>query len=338
MSEGLHQEPHSARINMSAAQLGRGGPLITRIGFGGWAIGGPYEYGWGPSDDSRSIQAILRAVERGIGWIDTAPAYGCGHSEVVIGAALQQLSNGERPLIFTKCGRTWHGQPAGKVVSDLRPSSIRHECEQSLLRLGVDAIDLHQIHRPDQVTGTPIEDSWATLAELVDEGKVRWIGLSNCDRDLLDRCEAIRHVDSFQPQLNLLDRAALQLLDWCHEHETGVLAYSPMASGLLTGTFDQERVRALAEDDWRRRSPRFAEPALSRKLAVVERLRPIAEAAGCSLAELAIAWVLLQPAVTGAIVGARSAEQVDSWIGAVKVSLPDKALDEIDAAVSVMLG
>lgn len=330
MSNHPQQGSDASLMSTPTSQLGKTGPEITRIGFGAWAIGGPYEYGWGPSDDATSVLAILHAVEHGISWIDTAPAYGCGHSELVVGAAIRQVSEGSRPLIFTKCGRTWYGQPEGKVVSDLRPSSIRYECEQSLVRLGVEAIDLYQIHRSDQVTGTPIEDSWGTLADLVDEGKVRWIGVSNFDRNLLDRCDTIRHIDSFQPRLNLFDRGSMDLLDWCHDHGTGVLAYSPMASGLLTGSFSRERVRALAEDDWRKRSPRFADPALSHKLGIVDRLKPVAEGIGCSLPELAIAWVLHQEFVTAAIVGARSPEQVDGWIGAAMVSLPRDVLREID--------
>lgn len=314
--------------------MGSNGPIITRIGFGGWAIGGPYEYGWGPVDDEVSVEAILHAVDRGVGWIDTAPAYGCGHSEEVVGAALRQLSSVERPLVFTKCGRIWYGETAGKVVSDLRPNTIRHECEQSLRRLGVDVIDLYHIHRPDRETGTPLEESWATLVDLVSEGKVRWIGVSNFDIDLLERCDAIRHVDSLQPRLSLLDQDAIPLLDWCRDHGTGVIAYSPMGSGLLTGAFDQQRVSSLADDDWRKRSPRFTEPELSRTLAGVERLRVIAKSRDCTLPELAIAWVLRQPGVTGAIVGVRTPEQVDDWTGAGSVVLSDASLWEIDVAFS----
>lgn len=314
------------------ARLGGSGPEITRVGLGAWAIGGPYEFGWGPVDDAVSVRAILHSADRGIGWIDTAPAYGCGHSEEVVGSALRQLDSSERPMVFTKCGRIWYGETPGKVVSDLRPSSIRHECEESLRRLGMDRIDLYQIHRPDNETGTPIEESWATLADLVDEGKVRWIGVSNFDRDLLDRCEAIRHVDSLQPRLNLLERGSLPLLDWCREHRSGAIIYSPMASGMLTGAFNEQRISSLADDDWRKKSPRFTEPELSQKLSVVDRLRPIAESLGCTLPELAIAWVLHQPTVTAAIVGARFPEQVDDWISAANMALSEDTMREIDAA------
>lgn len=326
-------ESTSACHRITAASLGRTGPSITRLGLGTWAIGGPYEFGWGPVEDDLSVEAIMHAVRRGIGWIDTAPAYGCGHSEEVVGAALRRLGGADRPLIFTKCGRIWWGKVPGKVTSDLRPSSIRQECEASLRRLGVDVIDLYQIHRPDGETGTPIEDSWGTLAELVDEGKVRWIGVSNFGAELLDRCEAIRHVDSLQPPLNVFDRGALGLLDWCQRNGAGVLAYSPMASGLLTGAFNRRRMETLADDDWRKRSPKFEEPELSRKLGVIDELRPIADQLGCTLPELAIAWVLSRPGVTAAIVGARRPGQVDDWIGAAAVALTDDILNKIDALV-----
>ena len=207
--------------------------MITRIGFGTWAIGGPYENGWGPVDDGLSVRAVLRAVELGISWIDTAPAYGYGHSETVVGQALRQLPEDSRPLVFTKCGRKWAN---GKLASDLRPKSIRKECEDSMRRLSVDRIDLYQIHRPDRDTGTPVEESWATLAELVDEGKIRWIGVSNFNQDLIVRCAAIRRVDSVQPRINLLDQSAVPLAQWCHDKGIGVLAYSPLASGMLTGS------------------------------------------------------------------------------------------------------
>ncbi|MER6711377.1 aldo/keto reductase [Streptomyces sp. NPDC000877] len=326
-SQAVQEQPDSMR-------LGREGPEITRLGLGTWAIGGPYEYGWGPVDDAVSVRTVLHAVDRGLNWLDTAPAYGCGHSEEVVGTALRQLGPGERPLVFTKCGRVWDTRDPGKVVSDLRPSSIRQECEASLKRLGVERIDLYQVHRPDTRTGTPIEDSWATLGELVDEGKVRWIGLSNVDRELLDRCEAVRHVDSLQPSLSLLDRRSLPLLDWCLEHGTGVIAYSPLASGLLTGAFDRERVENLAPDDWRRRSAKFAEPALTRKLAVVDALRTIAASLGHTVSELALAWVLSRPGVSGAIVGARLPRQVDGWVGAAGLTLTDDTLRTIEAAAA----
>ncbi|MFG3132265.1 aldo/keto reductase [Streptomyces tendae] len=323
--------PQAGPDRIDTARLGREGPEITRLGLGTWAIGGPYEYGWGPVDDAESVRAVLHAVDRGLGWLDTAPAYGCGHSEEVVGTALRQLGPAERPLVFTKCGRVWEPENPGRVVSDLRPESIRQECEASLRRLGLDRIDLYQIHRPDSRTGTALEDSWGTLAELVDEGKVRWIGLSNVDREQLDRCEAVRHVDSVQPSLSLLDQRSLPLLDRCAEHGTGVIAYSPLASGLLTGAFDRSRVEALPAGDWRKKSAKFAEPELTWKLSVVDGLRKIAARTGHSVPELALAWVLSRPGVSGAIVGARRPGQVEQWAGAAALSLSEEVLREVEA-------
>jgi len=331
MAAALNEDSQSSFGEVRTSRLGKNGPAITRVGFGTWAIGGPYEYGWGPSDDATSVSAILHAVERGVTWIDTAPAYGTGHSENVVGRAINQLSEGDRPLVFTKCGRTWRGQPEGKVVSDLRPDSIRNECEASLKRLGVDFIDLYQIHRPDLVTGTSIEDSWGTLADLASEGKVRHIGVSNFTRELLDRCEAIRHVDSLQPRLNIFDDSSLDLIEWCELHGTGVLAYSPMASGLLSGAFSAQRVAALADDDWRKRAEAFVEPSLSARLAAVDNLRVIATELDCTLPELAVAWVINQPSVTAAIVGARTPQQVDGWVKAANMSLEPSQLEKISA-------
>lgn len=318
---------------MQAAQLGAGGPMVSRLGFGAWAIGGSYDQGLGPVSDAVSVQTLLHAVDLGVGWIDTAPVYGHGHSESVIGVAFKQLSENNRPMIFTKCGLNWWERPEGTIASDLRPNSIRSECEQSLARLGVEVIDLYQIHRPDRETGTPVEESWATMADLVAEGKVRWIGVSNFNTELLGRCENIHHVDSLQPRLNLLERDSMSLIDWCRDHTTGVLAYSPMASGLLTGAFDRQRIDSLAEDDWRRRWPQFTEPGLSSNLHVVERLRTVAESVGCSLPELAVAWVLHQPGVTATIVGARTPRQVGGWAGAAGVVLSRIVLRSIDDAL-----
>ena len=231
-------------------------------------------------------------------WIDTAATYASGHSEEVVGRAIQSFRAGEDVLVFTKCGRPWRG---GEVYYDLRPASIREECEASLKRLGVDRIDLYQFHWPDYGTGTPVEESWTTMAELVEEGKVRWIGVCNFYVALLDRCEAVCHVDSAQPPLSLLKRNARQeLIPWCREHGTGVIGYSPMGSGLLTGSFNREGLDRLAEDDWRRRAPPFQEPKLSQNLALVERLAPIAERLGTNVASLAVAWAVAVPGVTGA--------------------------------------
>lgn len=308
------------------ACLGAAGPAITRIGFGAWAIGGSYEKGWGPVDDRLSVRAILRAVELGISWIDTAPVYGHGHSETVVGQALSQLPRDSRPLVFTKCGRLLTD---GEVRSDLRPASIRRQCEDSLRRLSVDRIDLYQIHVPDRQTGTPVEESWATLAELADEGKVRWIGVSNFNQDLIERCDAIRRVDSLQPPMNLLDQSAVPLARWCGDKGIGVLAYSPLASGLLAGAFDPARLEQLAPGDWRRRSPMFNGEQFSRNIEFVNRLAEIARDQGCSSMELALAWVLAQAGVTAAIVGTRSPEQIDAWVRAAGRELPEEIVRQV---------
>ncbi len=314
------------------AGLGRSGALFTRLGLGTWAIGGPWRFGWGPVDDAESIAAIRRAVAAGINWIDTAPIYGGGHAEEIVGRALKGHASGTDVLVCTKCGR--HTLPDGSPYGDLRPESIRAECDASLGRLGVERLDLYQIHWPDVDTGAPLEDSWATMAELVEAGKVRWLGVSNFDVDQLERCEPIRHVDSVQPPLSMLQRGALQnVIPWAAKHQTGVIVYSPMASGLLSGSFDRDRLKHLAADDMRLRRPEFTEPELSKNLELVERLRAIADELGCAVAELAIAWTLAQEGVTGAIVGARRPDQLDQWIGAANVDLSEQQLCAIRAAI-----
>lgn len=307
------------------ARLGAGGPVITRVGFGAWGIGGAYERGWGSVDDGLSVNALLRAAELGINWIDTAPVYGHGHSETLVGRALRQLPEGDRPLVFTKCGRLRAGD---QVVSDLRPESIPVQCEDSLRRLGVERIDLYQAHVPDRQTGTPVEESWAALARLQDEGKVRWIGVSNFNQELIERCNVIREVASLQPPLNLLDQASVPLARWCKGKGIGVLAYSPLASGLLAGSFDGARAAKLADDDWRRHSPKFSGDELARNLEYVDRIATMARALGCSVMELALAWVLAQPGVTAAIVGTRSPQQIDAWAQAAGLELPAEILEQ----------
>jgi aryl-alcohol dehydrogenase-like predicted oxidoreductase len=311
--------------------LGRTDLEITRVGLGAWAIGGGgWQGGWGPQDDDDSVRTIRRAVELGVNWIDTAAAYGLGHAETVVGRAVQAMPDADRPLLFTKCGLVW--EPGATTVSNvLAPDSIRRECEDSLRRLDVDVIDLFQIHWPSH-DGTPVEESWATMAGLVEEGKVRYIGVSNFDVDLLDRCQAVRHVDTFQPELNLLVRdAAATTLPWCEAHGTGVIVYSPMRSGLLTGRYTRQRAESLPDDDWRAGHPDFQEPGLTANLTLVERLGAIAGELGCTLPELAVAWALSWPAVDGAIVGARRPSQLDDWVGAGAVDLDDARLDQIAA-------
>lgn len=319
---------------MTRSALGTTGLQITRVGLGAWAIGGgEWQGGWGPQDDKDSIAAIHRAVELGVDWIDTAPAYGLGRAEEVVGEAVRQLPEADRPLVFTKCGLVWtEGEKS--VRNSLAPDSIRQEVDDSLRRLQTDALDLLQAHWPTW-DDTPLEESWATMAALVDEGKVRHIGLSNFTKDDLDACERIRHVDTFQPQLNLIVRDALaETIPWCAGHGTGVIVYSPMRSGLLTGRFSAERTRSLPHDDWRKTADDFNPPKLDANLALVERLKPIAERLDATLPELATAWTLAQPGVTGAIVGARTPEQVEGWIGAADLVLQDKDLDDIAAAVA----
>jgi aryl-alcohol dehydrogenase-like predicted oxidoreductase len=315
--------------------LGSSGLQITRLGFGAWAIGGGgWSFGWGPQDDADSLATMRHALELGINWIDTAAAYGLGHSEEVVGRLLRQLPPAAHPLIFTKCGLLWDDRnPMTVPQRVLQPDSIRRECEASLRRLGVERIDLYQFHWPDQ-TGMRVEDSWAAMVRLIEEGKVRAGGVSNFDARLLDRCEAMRHVDSLQPPFSLINRGvAGREIPWCAAHRTGVIAYSPMQSGLLTDSFTAARVPALAEDDWRRRAPDFREPNLGRNLALRDALRPIAERHRTSVSAIAVAWTLAWPGVTGAIVGARTPKQVDGWIGAASIRLSRQDLDEIAAAI-----
>ena len=321
---------------LATRPLGRSGLHITRLGFGSWAVGGGgWSFGWGPQDDAASLATMRRALELGINWIDTAAVYGLGHSEDVVGRLLRELPPSKRPLIFTKCGLVWdEHDPMTPPRQVLKPDSIRRECEASLRRLGVERIDLYQFHWPDE-TGTAVEDSWAAMAKLVEEGKVRAAGVSNFDVALLARCEAIRHVDSLQPPFSLIRReAAAREIPWCAEHGTGVICYSPMQSGLLTDGFAAERVAALPPDDWRRRSPQFQQPNLGRNLALRDALRPIAQRHGTTVSAVAVAWTLAWPGVTGAIVGARSPEQVDGWIGAAALALTPADREEIATAVS----
>jgi aryl-alcohol dehydrogenase-like predicted oxidoreductase len=321
--------------DLPTRRLGRTEMAITRVGLGAWAIGGGgWAFGWGPQDDRASIEAIQHAVRSGINWVDTAAVYGYGHSEEIVGQALRELPPADRPLVFTKGGMRWYSNDLMREPQhNLQPASIRLEVEASLHRLGVDRIDLYQFHWPDQ-TGTPVEDSWAELVRLQEEGKLRAIGVSNFDVSLLERSEAIHHVDSLQPPFSLINRAAGgSVIPWSQAHGTGVIVYSPMQSGLLTGRFSAERVHALAADDWRRRNPEFTEPRLAHNLALANWLKPIAESHQASVGAVAIAWTLAWPGVTGAIVGARSPEQVDGWIDAARLSLSDAELDSIAAAV-----
>jgi aryl-alcohol dehydrogenase-like predicted oxidoreductase len=277
---------------------------------------------------------MRHALEAGVNWIDTAAVYGLGHSEKVVGQLLRDLPAADRPYVFTKCGLVWNEhKPMSSPHRVLTPESIRSECEASLQRLGVERIDLYQFHWPDG-NGTPVEDSWGEMGKLIEEGKVRAAGVSNFDVRLLERCEAIRHVDSLQPPFSLINRAAGEKeIPWCASHGAGVICYSPMQSGLLTESFTAERVDGLPPDDWRRRSPDFQQPNLGRNLALRDALRPIAKRHGTSVSAVAIAWTLAWPGVTGAIVGARTPAQVDGWIGAASLTLTEQDLGEIASSI-----
>jgi aryl-alcohol dehydrogenase-like predicted oxidoreductase len=313
---------------MHTQKLGNSDLYITPVGFGAWAIGGSgWEFAWGPQEDADSIAAIHRALELGVNWIDTAAAYGMGHSEEVVARALASWS-GPRPYVFTKCGLRWDEQ--GQVYNVLKADSIRHECEDSLRRLRVEVIDLYQVHWPTG-SATETDEGWAAMAQLQREGKVRWIGVSNFDVEQLQRAQAIAPITSLQPPYSLIRREIQAgILPFCQREGMGVIVYSPMASGLLTGAMTRERAAHLAKDDWRRRDPEFNEPKLSQNLALVDRLRAVGARHGWSPGEVASAWTLRHPAVTGAIVGARSAKQVEGVMGAGDFRLSKKEIAAIE--------
>lgn len=315
--------------------FGSTGLEITTVGFGAWAAGGGgWAYGWGPQDDAESLAAMRRALELGITWIDTAAVYGHGHSEELVGRLLKELPRERRPLVFTKGGFVWNpANPMARARETLAPRSIRRECEASLRRLGVERIDLYQFHIPD-AGGVPVEDSWGEMGRLIEEGKVRFGGVSNFGVELLERCERLHHVASVQPPFSMIRRdAAADVIPWCKAHKTGVLVYSPMQTGILTDSFSRERIERMAEDDWRRRGENFREPALSRNLALRDSLIPIARRHGTTVASIAVAWTLAWPGVTAAIVGGRSAAQVEAWACAGAVALSSGDLDEIAQAI-----
>jgi aryl-alcohol dehydrogenase-like predicted oxidoreductase len=320
-------------VTLPTAPLGTTGMDLTRAGFGAWAIGGgDWAFAWGAQDDDESVAAIRHAVASGVNWIDTAAVYGLGHSEEVVGRALREIPEAERPYVFTKCGLVW--DPDNRKERARRvgaPASIRAGAEDSLRRLGVERIDLLQVHWPAE-DGTPLEEYWQVMVDLRTEGKVRAVGLSNHDVDQLQAAEKIGHVDSLQPPFSAINRSAAAELAWCAEHGTGAIVYSPMQSGLLTGAFSAARVAALPADDWRRSAPEFT-TNLERNLALADALAPIAERHGVTRAAVAVAWTLAWPGVTGAIVGARRPDQVDGWVAAADLTLTDADLDEIAAAI-----
>jgi len=310
---------------MRTRKLGYTDLELTTVGLGTWAMGGPWLYGWGSQDDDEAIGAILTALDKGINWMDTAPIYGLGHSEELVGKALKQTK--QKPLVATKCGLLWSEQ--NQRIPCLEAESIRRECHTSLKKLGVDVIDLYQMHwpQPDE----DIEEGWEEMAKLAEEGKVRYIGVSNYDVGQIKRIRKIAPVASLQPPYSMLHREVEdELLSYCAENNIGVVAYSPMQRGLLTGKFSQERLEALALDDHRRKSPDFLEPEFTATLQFADELRPIAERNGRTLAQLAVSWVLRRPEVTAAIVGARRPEQITETYSASDWDLSREDIDKIE--------
>src|SRR6202049_3501370 len=319
---------------MNLRKLGRSDLNITPIGMGAWAIGGGnWEFGWGAQDDKESVATIHAGLDRGINWIDTAAVYGLGHSEEVVGRAVRGLS--KRPYVFTKCSLVWN--ESGTISHNLQAASIRREAESSLKRLGLDTIDLYQIHwpawsgNPESASPGSIEEAVGALAKLKAEGKIRHIGVSNFNAQQMQRALQVAPIASLQPPYSLLATdVESSILPFALEHSIGVIVYSPMASGLLSGAMTRERIARLPEDDWRKRSPNFQEPLLSRNLRLVELLRAIGKRRNATPGEVAIAWTLLNPAVTGAIVGVRSAQQVSGIAGAGDVKLSADDMLEIE--------
>jgi aryl-alcohol dehydrogenase-like predicted oxidoreductase len=319
---------------MNTKQLGNSDLFITPVGFGSWAIGGAgWQFGWGRQSDDDSVATIHAALELGVNWIDTAAAYGLGHSEEIVSRALAAWP-GKRPLVFTKCGLRWDS--SGQVSRVLDSASIRKECEDSLRRLNVEAIDLYQIHWPVD-DASRLEEGWNTMARLKREGKVRWIGVSNFSVPQLKQAQAIASVATLQPPYSLVHpEVENYTLPYCLEQGIGVIVYSPMASGLLSGAMTRERLATLPDDDWRKQHPDFTEPRLTSHLALVERLREVGKRHNCSPAAIAVAWTLRNPAVTGAIVGARKPKQFGDVVAAAEIQLTESDVDGIEAVAEVL--
>lgn len=318
--------------------LGNSGMEITRVGIGTWAIGylKGAGYTWGPQDEPAAIAAIRHGVDIGINWVDTAPEYGGGQSELLLGRALKQIPEHQRPFVFTKCGMLRNeANLAGPPKRILRPDTIRKELEASLTRLGLEKIDLYQIHWPPVEESPLIEESWGEMARLIEEGKVGAIGVSNFDIELLERCESVHHIDSLQPPFSMIRRdSAEKLIPWCKAHGVSVLVYSPMQSGLLTDGFSLDRLHKMDSKDWRPlRNPDFQSPKLERNIALRDALIPIAERHHTSVSSVAISWTLSWPGMTGAVVGARAPAQVDGWSDALSLELTNTDLDEIAEAI-----
>jgi len=314
---------------MQTRKLGQTDLVLTTVGLGTWAMGGPWQYGWGPQDNGEAVAAIHEALDAGINWIDTAPAYGLGHSEELVGQVLRHTRH--KPYIATKCGILWNERK--EKVTHLKRDSVRRECENSLRRLGIDVIDLYQMHWPDP--DPDIEEAWEEMARLAEEGKVRYLGASNFNVRQMERVGRIYPVSSLQPPYSMLHREVEgELLGYCAEHHIGVVAYSPMQRGLLTGKFSPERLAALAPDDHRRRMPEFQDPQFPATLELVEGLKKIAQRHGRPVAQLAISWVLRRPEVTAAIVGARRPGQIAETVGASDWTLSKKDIEEIETLLA----
>jgi aryl-alcohol dehydrogenase-like predicted oxidoreductase len=316
---------------MNTRKLGWTDLNLTTLGLGTWAIGGgDWLFGWGPQDDKESLDAIVRGIERGINWIDTAPAYGLGHGEEVVGQALKKL--GKKPIVATKCGISWDKNRVN--YRSLSAETIRQEVDASLKRLGIDVIDLYQVHWPDP--DAALEAAWTEIAKAVKAGKVRYAGVCNCNIAQLKRIQPIHPVASLQPPYSMIERAAEEsgLLDYCRTQNIGVVAYSPMQKGILTGKYTRELIAALPKNDHRRNDPNFKEPRFSANMELVDKLTAVAQKNNCTTAQAAIAWVLRLPAVTSAIVGVRNTQQVDEVIPAGDLNLSPADIKTIDAAVA----
>ncbi len=315
---------------MQTKTLGNSDMALTAIGFGAWAIGGgDWQFAWGSQDDRDSIEAIHKAVEVGVNWIDTAAIYGLGHSEEVVGQALKTLS-GPKPYVFTKCSMRWNEKR--EIYRSMTAEGVRTECEQSLRRLGLETIDLYQIHWPDPEA--EVEAGWTEMQRLKEEGKIRWTGVSNFSVAQMERVAGIAPVTSLQPPYSLLNRKAEpELLPFCERNGIGVINYSPMVAGLLTGKMSAERIAAMPEDDWRKRSANFKEPKLAKNLELAELLGRIGERHGVETGVVAVAWTLANPAITAAIVGGRSAKQVEGTASALAFRLTAEEVREIEAFV-----
>jgi aryl-alcohol dehydrogenase-like predicted oxidoreductase len=321
-------------MDLPTRPLGKTGMDITHVGFGAWAAGGGgWAFSWGPQDDQESIAAIRHAVESGVNWVDTAAIYGLGHSEEVVAAAMDGIPEADRPFIFTKGGLVWDENDRYKQARRVGAGqSVKAGAEASLRRLHVDAVDLYQMHWPAD-DGASIEEYWGALLELKQEGKARAVGLSNHNVAQLEEAEAVGHVDSLQPPFSAVKRGTAPELAWCAAHGTGVIIYSPMQAGLLTGAFSAERVANLHEDDWRKRDPQFQGENLEHNLALANRLSQMGEKHDVGPGAIAIAWALTWPGVTAAIVGGRSPSQVDGWLPAATLELTEAELDEVSEAI-----